>query len=396
MDTAEWRSYIEPLIGVGERLVARAGQPQDPCLRRELFRGIFSQLSSAYLGLLCADPQHPDFWPYLNSAYRFGAINPDDDYYATPIDHTGVYRLSGFRGTVRRIDFQIGTGTLIPRGVMDEDIVGLTLANYDLDSIEHQQNGAFEVVLSPDRPSGYEGAWWKLHPKTSYLMVRQIFYDWVGEVPGRLAIERLDRPAAKPRPSAADLEANLRQIALWTEQTVLLSIAFAEEIKRQQGINRLAYKDLTRYGEIVTQRYAYGGFDLAPDEALIIEARIPERCRYWSIHLMDDFAFTHESVHRQSILNGHTAQVDEDRMFRCVISAQDPGVINWLDTSGYATGLMQARWEECSKWPEHRVTKVDISDVRGHFPANTALVTPEQREASIRLRRQGAQMRKRW
>ena len=394
--TQEWRSYIDPLASIGERLLAQIPNPQDAQLRHELYRGIFAQISSAYLGLLCADPQHPDFWPYLCSAYNWGAINPDDDYYASPIDDTGVYRLSGFRGTIKRIDFQIGTGSLIPRGALDETIVGLTLANYDLDSIQHGADGAFEVILSPERPAGYQGHWWQLHPKATYLMVRQISYDWINEVSGRLAIERLDRAAVKPRASAAQLEENLKQIARWAEDTVQLSIGFGKSIRQQQGVNKLAYKDLTQYGEIVTQRYVYGGFDLAPDEALIVEFKVPEKCRYWSIHLTDDLAFVLDWIHRQTILNGHTAKIDDDGMFRAVISAQDPGVPNWLDTAGYATGIIQVRWEECDVWPDHKVTKVKFIDVCEWLPPGTPVVTPEARDAAIRLRRTGAQLRKRW
>jgi hypothetical protein len=392
----EWRAYIDPLAGIAGRLLPQIPNSQDPQLRRELYRSIFAQISSGYFALLCADPQHPDFWPYLCSAYNWGAINPDDDYYASPLDDTGVYRISGFRGTVKRIDFQIGTGSLIPRGVLDEQIVGLTLANYDLDSVTHAQDGAFEVILSPERPAGYTGDWWHLHKGTTYTMVRQIFYDWVNEVSGRLAIERLDRAAVKPRPSAAELEKNLKDIARWTEDTIRLSIMFAAAIRQQQGINQLGYKDLTQYGEIVTQKYVYGGFELAQGEALIVEFKIPEICRYWSIHLTDDLAYVLDWIHRQTILNGHTAKVDRDGIFRGVIAAGDPGVHNWLDTMGYATGIIQVRWEECSEWPDHKVTKVKLSEVRSLLPADTPVVTPEERDATIRRRRTAAQLRKRW
>jgi hypothetical protein len=393
---AEWRAYIDPLAGIAGRLLPQIPHPHDPQLRRELYRSIFAQISSAYFALLCADPQHPDFWPYLCSAYNWGAMNPDDDYYASPLDDTGVYRISGFRGTVKRIDFQIGTGSLIPRGTLEKQAVGLTLANYDLDSVAHGEDGAFEVILSPERPAGYTGDWWQLHKGTTYTMVRQISYDWINEVSGRLAIERLDRAAVKPRPSAAELEENLKQVARWTEDTIQLSIMFAAAIRQQQGINKLGYKDLTEYGEIVTQKYVYGGFELAPGEALIVEFKVPDICRYWSIHLTDDLAYVLDWIHRQTFLNGHTARVDPDGVFRGVISAEDPGVANWLDTAGYATGIIQVRWEECSEWPDHKITKVRLADVRDLLPADTLVVTKEERDAIIRRRRTGAQLRKRW
>ena len=392
----EWRSYVTPLLSIGERLAPQLSNPQDPQLRRELYRGIFSQLSTAYLGLLYADPQHPDFWPFITPAYNYAGPNPDDDYYLSPIEDQGVYKITGYRGTVKRVDFQIGTGTFFPRGVPDENILGLTLANHDLDSVSLGKDGGFEVILSPTRPPGYLGNWWQLYPKTTYLLVRQISYDWLTEVDGRFAIERLDRVAAKPRPTAAELEENLQQIAKWTEATVQFSLNFTRGLYRDQGVNTMAYKNLKQYGEIVTQRYAYGGFDLAPDEALVIEARVPEKCRYWSMHLMDDTGFAMDWVNRQTILNGFTAAIDKDGVFRAVVSAQDPGVPNWLDTMGYRQGAIQARWELCSAWPDHKVTKIKTAKVRDYLPAGTAVITPEAREGTIRLRRRMAQMRKRW
>jgi hypothetical protein len=36
--------------------------------------------------------------------------------------------------------------------------------------------------------------------------------------------------------------------------------------------------------------------------------------------------------------NGHQAHVDDDGRVRVVIAHADPGVPNWLDTEGHATG----------------------------------------------------------
>jgi hypothetical protein len=79
-----------------------------------------------------------------------------------------------------------------------------------------------------------------------------------------------------------------------------------------------------------------------------------------------------------------------------VISADDPGVLNWLDTGGRQRGAIVARWWTASSPPEPVVTRVRLSDVRTNLPAGTPAVTAADREASIRLRRKGAQLRTRW
>ena len=151
--------------------------PQDPQLRQEYYRALVVELAAAYFGRVYADARHPDFWPFTTQAFNGFLNNPDDDYYATPIDDDGVYRISGFRGTVKTIDFQVGKGSFLVTGVADEDNLGITLANYDLD--EHAtigDDGSFDVILSRERPAGWEGDWWELargrhqHPQPADLL----------------------------------------------------------------------------------------------------------------------------------------------------------------------------------------------------------------------------------
>ena len=111
---------------------------------------------------------------------------------------------------------------------------------------------------------------------------------------------------------------------------------------------------------------------------------------------MDDFWRSLEWVHRQSSLNGFTARLDGDGKFRAVIASQDPGVPNWLDTVGRKTGMIYGRWTNSTSDVAPTVTKVKVTDVRGHLPAATPAVTTLERDATIRLRRKGAQLRRRW
>ena len=143
------------------------------------------------------------------------------------------------------------------------------------------------------------------------------------------------------------------------------------------------------------QKYANGTFELEPDEALILESSVPE-CRYWGVQLVDDLFLSIDWMNRQTSLNGHTARLDRDGRLRAVISARDPGVPNWLDTAGYRSGGIQGRWKHSDQWPELRMFKVHVDRVREHLPDDTPAISLEERDAAIRQRRRGAQLRRRW
>ena len=79
-----------------------------------------------------------------------------------------------------------------------------------------------------------------------------------------------------------------------------------------------------------------------------------------------------------------------------MVSLRDPGVPNWLDTGGYLQGAIQGRWNQASSAPQPTLTRVAVEDVRKHLPPDTPVVTPEERDKVLRVRRMGAQMRRKW
>jgi hypothetical protein len=394
----EWKSYIKPLESIGKNMSSYVRHPEDAQVRQEYYRNLMQVLSLGYFTQLYVDTAHPDFIPWFNTAFTTLAPNPDNNYYLVPIDDKGVYKLSGYRGTVYKLIAQIGAGSFITKGVQDERKLGHTLANHNFDELHRDENDYFEVVISNTRPEGYTGDWWKLDAEASNLFVRQVSYDWVNERDARMAIERLDTPAAKPRPTADELAARLHDLSVWTEGSFKASADFVNEMTTGIEDNQIHFVDLKDYAGIFSQGYAYGTFKLAAGEALIVDAKMPDTpCDYYSVHLLDDYAYTMDAMNRRTSINGHMAVVDDDNHFRAVISNQDPGVPNWLDASGFETGFIQARWENCQgAMPKYTTAKLKLNELRQRLPATTGSVTAAEREADIRSRRKAIQMRKRW
>lgn len=389
-----WAEYMQALVPLGDRMSARLSNPADAQLREELYKHLYQLISQGYFAMQYQDPRYPDFWPMFNQVFPYYFANPDDSYYQAAVEDSGVYRISGYRGTVRIADFEIGSGLMVPYG---KEKLGPTLAHYDLDKdVKLGKDGWFEVVLSAQRPKNWKGDWWQLGANASFIWVRQISYDWARETDGRFAIERLDVPAAKPRPSADRIAAGMEHLPVWTETWANSMFDMLQKLRSEGLVNKVFPKDLSGTGGITTQRYIQGVYDIKRDEALILETEVPEQCRYWAFQLTDEQTDTIDPLNRHSTLNGFTARLDKDGKFRAVICAQDPGVPNWLDTVDYERGMILGRWLSCNRFPEPTLIKVKFADVREHLPADTASVSPEERDATIRARRQAAQLRRRW
>ena len=390
----DWSSYVSGLVPLGDQMANQLTDPNDPLLRQELFRLMYATMAQGYFELVYQDSEYPDLWPAFNTAFNVVITNPDDSYYMTALKSKGVYKITGFRGTARIVDFQIASGQFFYTGLGN---FGPTLRNYDLDKDVHRKkDGAFEVILSTERPQGYKGDWWYLDPKATHLLVRQISYDWLKEVDGRFAIERLDLPAIKPRDSAEKIAGELKNIPLALENWTRFSQNFTKKLRDRGMVNKIDIVDFNGFGGVSTQKYMNGLFDLGPDEALILETEIPKGCYYWSFTMYDELWAVIDWQNRQTSLNGHMARMDRDGKFRAVISAQDPGVPNWLDSAGYQRGGIFGRFNHCEGNQQPTLTKVKFADVRKYLPSETPVVTAEARDVAIRLRRQGSQLRRRW
>jgi len=397
-----WTRFVDGLRDIGARTTAKALNPQDAGYDEELYRMLATALAHGVINHLQSDPNYPDFTPGLNHVLNLAAPVPDFMYMSATITPGGVYRISGFRGSSRFVDFNFVTG----QHALGEPM--RSVGYVDLDKVHRDERGYFSFVISAERPKDYAGEWFALDPNAKAILVRKASYDWLNEVDPRLAIERLDIPAAAPRTAPAEISRKLLNLPKWTEHTVSVWLPELEAQRKGGVINRIEvidYSGATQRkgasgsvigGGATGQVYLQGLYDVADDEALILETEVPTQCRYWSVLLTDDKFATIDWLAHQSSLNGFQAKLDDDGHFRAVISNRDPGVLNWLATGGYPKGAIQFRWNNCSSSPQPTIRKVKLAQVRQNLPSSTPTVTPAERDRALRLRREGAQLRIRW
>lgn len=384
------RSYLDT-IAKAEAFENETWAPDDPRVRAELHDQIFMNLAQGYFMFMGSSPEQPDLTPMYNSALRLQP-NPDDTYVRTVVNGNGIYRLSGERGTIRLL-----TVTLAAKTIGTQEKPGGQTAEYDLDeTITFNDDGTFECIFSDVQPDGHLGNWLRMPAETDMLLVRRRSYDWGNERDPRLAIERLDASPLRARPSLEETEATLVALSEYAERHSRQWLQYQKLMPSRGIINKIEHHGFTELGGIRVQTYWWGMFQLEPGEALILETEVPDQARYWNVQLNDEIWNTLEYRWRQSSLNGHQARVDVDGKFRAVISPQDPGVPNWLDTVERLQGSIVGRWYQCETNPVPRLTKIKLSELRSHLPPETPYVSVEERDTALRDRGRSAQMRIRW
>lgn len=393
-----WDALIDKLRDLPDRMLARLPEPMraDPQVRQEVARLALEAVAGMTIDALGSDGDHPQFLPAIGQVLNTGQPNADTVYRAAKITPGGTYRLRGDRGSLRM-------AVIAQAGPRPAQIPGQTTPNlgaprpvHDINKLAVDGQGRFDVILSPERPQGYEGDWWQLNPTTNNLLMRLVSADWGNEREPTVSIERLDVPPQRPRPSAAVLEGKLRALPGSIDFIATLFVDHVELLRQQGFVNKLKVFDLATGGGLQGQFYYEGVYELADDEALIVEAKAPERCLYRSLILTNELYETTDWYNNHASLNDAQAPLDADGVLRIVVSAKDPGVPNWLDTSGYPSGVIQGRWTECDSHPVPSVRKVKVSEVRQHLPRETPSVTPEERERIIRERRAALLQRSLW
>jgi hypothetical protein len=392
-DFPAWDSFTDQLHQLGSEIIAKLPDRlrNNPQVQQEAGRLLLEAVAARTIQAISGDGDHPVFLPALNVTLNVGQPNADTTYRSTPITAGGAYRLRGEAGSLRI--FNLGEFSL-PLASSGAPIP--TPIYHDFKTLHLDGAGHFDVILSTARPPGYHGDWWQLAPATTSLLIRQVAFDWATERDPRISIERLDKPVERPRPDAAELDRRLRELAASIGSSALIFVDHVEGLRRQGYLNRLHEFDVSHLGGLPTQFYFEGAYEIQPDEALIVEAKVPSGCLYWSIILTNDIFETTDWYNNQSSLNGSQARVDNDGVVRYVVANKDPGVPNWLDTSGYLSGAIQGRWNECSDKPIPAVRRVALTEVRKYLPADTPSVSPTQREQSIRDRRAEVQQRPLW
>jgi hypothetical protein len=108
---------------------------------------------------------------------------------------------------------------------------------------------------------------------------------------------------------------------------------------------------------------------------------------YLAIQIADPWSITPDYIEHTSGLNRTQAKQNRDGTYTFVISPQDPGVWNWIDTVGLRLGHFTIRWQQLAT-PSHPVDQairqaivVKNAMLRDALPPETVWIGSAERKA---------------
>jgi hypothetical protein len=448
---AAWDDMIQALQDARDAIDQPQLMPAPPTDRNlaEGYRYLMGYVHSAVERAFHEDPVRPHFRNALSIITRSTIDNADAIYFYAAIDGRQSYRVRGVAGDTRhwRGETPASSGHKAPHYVIFEATSGelpgdtgslmelrpgvkTQTGRLDSSRIEVNEEGSFEVLLAPERPPGYTGNFvptLKIVKRTqaaesaapaeryaNYISGRQLFNDWEHEEAIHLEITQLGSEGSHAPPYTADkAAAELRrfgdivrnQMHFWNAFWTILMGTYGEREGSMPGVafprnsfNTVNAASGATGGGQSTNIYAGGVFELEPDEALIIENHIRLAPRYIGFQVGNLWGESLDYGNHVGSLNGHQLTVDADGIIRIVLAHSDPGVPNWVDTTGHREGFMTPRWTYSETpppedWPGITAKKVPFKEIRKHLPADTGIVTPEQRREQIRIRQWHVQKR---
>ena len=273
---------------------------------------------------------------------KLGLDNPDALYFHSYLRDDAEYVVTGQRGTTTDLSFQVLNGDYSPVDVPD------SLSAFDDRAIEVAADGSFEVRFGP----GEAGPnYFHLGSGSAMLVVREVYSDWDAERRGVISIRRADTAGSAPPPAGTDAMAKRYTVA----GKILVSrlrtfLAFPDWFYLNEPANTLTVPRRTP-GGLASQFSSAGHYELADDQAMIVTvpAAPKDVAPYQGIQLGSRWYISLDYINHQTSLTADQARTCPDGMLRFVISERDPGVANWLETTGHRRGFVQLRWQRLTR-----------------------------------------------
>jgi hypothetical protein len=392
-----WRAFCERLQEAGERAF-KDYNPAAPRHRADAFRFLAQNLGQAFdLALETKDTKYPVIHAFCTPFCKLGSDNADFVYQQAWIDGESVYKISGNRGTARFLNFTVQgprpdkqPGTEWPS--LQEPFGDIPEANLFGHQLKTQWDGGFELFVGgPQRGDN----WLPTTKGSRKLFLRQGFDRW-SELPAQLRIERVGmkepRPVLMPDDLIAAMDWAGRFVTGVMDDWPDHPYQFSGGIVDPVNVNAFPQSVADTAADKRRGRAAMNMcWQLRPDEALIIEFDAHDGL--WMLTNMGTFFNSMDYLYRPVSFTPSRTRVDGDGKIRLILSHDDPGLHNWMDTQGFERGNVTYRILLSDARVPLRTQLIKRAELASVLPMDSARVSPEQRAVQLRERFDGIRHR---
>lgn len=308
---------------------------------RERFEAAYEEVMfSAAMWSSNSDPLHPLVTCITRLSHpvggrtvpgsRWGIDNPDTVYRVVPISGEERYELRGRVGAHRMTENYF---TLWNQHMGTVDVL-------DGRRMHVEPDGSFVVTIDSD-PAGERPNHIRSDATAHELYVRDVLLDWGRDDPNVFEVVRLGGATRPRRTTDEQAEVTAAMMAHFADFTGKLSHG---TYKLPPNHFSLAWT-ADHTGAMRHQVYVAGRFVLEPGQAFVIDVS-DGGAEYFTVPLSNVWGTTLEVVDRTGSLNKAQSEPNADGTWTYVLSPEDPGVHNWLDTDGLREGILTLRMAE--------------------------------------------------
>jgi hypothetical protein len=370
-----WTGFTQRMAALGDRVFAPdfpAGEADRVRLQRHV---IGVMIEGLQFHVDHGDAANPVLMASNGRFQQWGGPNADNVYYRAHLDPSFQYRLRGNLAGIDHVAVSLSTGDM-HMGAFE------TSRNVDVPELAPAEDGSFALTIGGDE---VPGPWLAMEPDHRILSVRVYLDDWAAQSPPELFLERVgSEGTTPPEIDDAELARRITRAGDWIEANVLFWNSWLNQ--RLALIPDNASLPAARVAGGSDDLY-YGGiaYELAPGEALLIEGPMVTG-RYWGFQRSALGSFDTNYADHQTSLNHRQIRPDRHGRFQLVVSHEDPGVANWIDTEGQEQGLVTHRWIGVSERPKIETRKIRLEDLGDELPTDGSGVTPAERRQQIGVR----------
>ncbi|WFD34528.1 hypothetical protein MCUN1_001369 [Malassezia cuniculi] len=324
-------------------------------------------------------PRHQNWFGLDVPGGRYSYDNPDCFYRTIPISDKYTYKIHGRRYGSGPADVSF---SLISS--MDSQNTVASLAGKD---IEYNDDGSYTITVNNQDSND------KNHIKSTWngvqLFIRNNIGDWSQELPDTLSVEIVGNVTAEPHSEQKIIE-DAKTSLKWS--TFFYGYGALDFKTFSVGTNNLQSPSQSQsLGTLTTQAQSFAPYKLNDNQALVITIT-PGNAKYWVVPVYTVGLITVAPWENLISYNNKQARANSDGSYTFVLSKNDPGVYNWLNTTGRPEGTLMPRFQglpasdKGAKGITIKHQLVDFNKLGSVLPNGTSYVSASERQQQVQER----------